>query len=284
MSEIEKFKKNENNSDTNFKNKNNEIGNKSHRNTNNLVINKNIKILNIDKLLSKNNFSFSRNSKKIQKNILPEDFISQTINGKKNNGNDSKNHKKNLTNIYDSESFPIKHEMFLDFKKLTEKKIFHNKMHRRIQTERQNIELNKKINKSGNRYVLVNTRNAKKNNGFTTEFLFEGKNDKLNVYNTLQNSTLNVNFTINKSFQKKYYMKKLNPLLIINNENKTKNNANNFCLKSCNLENNKNILRKRKIYTIKTRNKNNDNIFKNQTKLKNNFNFYNQKNSISYIK
>ena len=284
MSEIEKFKKNENNSDTNFKNKNNEIGNKSHRNTNNLVINKNIKILNIDKLLSKNNFSFSRNRKKIQKNLLPEDFISQTINGKKNNGNDSKNHKKNLTNIYDSETFPIKPEMFLDFKKLTEKKIFHNKMHRRIQTERQNIELIRKINKSGNRYVLVNTRNAKKNNGFTTEFLFEGKNDKVNIYNILQNSTLNVNLTINKSFQKKYYMKKLNPLLIINNENKTKNNTNNFCLKSCNLENNKNILRKRKIYTIKTRNKNNDNIFKTQTKLKNNCNFYSQENSISYIK
>ena len=291
MSEIQNVNKNDN-KDTNNKYKN-EINTKKHKNNNYLITKKNTKILNIDKLLSKNNLSFSRNRKQFQKGSLPEDSLTQRINGTKIYESDSKSHKKNLTNIYDTESFSFKPEISSDFKKLTEKKIFQSKMHRRIQTERQNIEINKKINKSGNRYVLVNSRNMKRNNGFTTEFLFEGKNDKFNINNTTQNiqnihnNSTYINLTINKSFQKKFYIKKINPLLINNNENKTKtknSNSNNICLKSCNLENNKNLLKKRKIFAIKTRNKNVDKLFKTENKLKNNFNYYSQDNSISNAK
>ena len=291
MSEIQNAIKIDN-KDINYKNKN-EINSKSHRNKNNkyLITKKNTKILNIDKLLSKSNLSFSRNRKQFQKCSLPEELMTQRINGKTIHENDSKSHKKNLTNIYDAESFSYKPELCSDFKRLTEKKIFQNKMHRRIQTERQNIEINKKINKSGNRYVLVNSRNIRRNNGFTTEFLFEGKNDKLNINNTTQNIqninnySTHINLTINKSFQKKYYIKEINPSFTINNETKIKNNnSNNFCIKSCNLENSKNLLKKRKIFPIKTRNKNEDKLFKTENKLKYNFNYYSQDNSISNAK
>ena len=264
----------------NIKNKN-EIG--MNININNHILKKNINF-NIDKILSKVNFSLSRNRKANHKNILTEELFANKLNSKKFRKTDSKNHKKNLTNIYDTDSFSFKPEINYDLKKLTEKNIFENKMHRRIQTERQNIEIIKKINKSGNRYVLLNSINTQKNNGITTKYLFEGKINKVNSkINSLKNYAY-INLTINKSFQKKKYFKKINPHLTINTEYKSKKSPNNFCLKSCNLENNQHTSKKKKIYPIKKRNKRTENIFKTQSKVRNNFNYYSQDNSISNIK
>ena len=158
-----------NNDDILIKNKN-EIGLKSNIN-NHILMKKNKKIFNIDKLISKVNFSHSRNRKANQKNIFTEELFTNKLNSRNFRKNESKNHKKNLTNIYDAESLTYKPDY--ELKKLTEKKILENKMHRRIQTERQNIEINKKINKNGNRQVLLNSMNTKKNNGITTKYLFE---------------------------------------------------------------------------------------------------------------
>ena len=281
MSEIEKHKKVGNNI-TYFKIKK-DIENKSNRN-NHLIIKKNTNMLNIDKIISKGNFSFSRNRKTKQKNILVDDLLSKKINDKKLGEDISKNHKKNLTNIYNAESSVLNPEFYPEFKKLTEKKLFENKKHRRIQTERQSIELkDKKINKTGNRHVLLNSRNLKKNNGFTTEYLFEGKNDNTYINHHTINSTY-INLTLNKSYKKNNYIQKLNPSIAYTTiENKVKNNSNNFCLKSCNLEKNQ-YSKKKKIYPIKRRNKIVDNIFKTQTKVRNNYNYYSQDNSISNIK
>ena len=284
MSESEKNKKSDNNISY-FKIKKEVI--KSKRN-NNLIIKKNTKILNIDKILSTSNFSLSRNRKQIQKSIIEEDLWSKKINGKSIGEDNPFNHKKNLTNIYNAETCIFKPELDFGFKEITEKKIFENKMHRRIQTERQSIEIkdkDKKINKIGNRHVLLNLlnlKNIKKNIGFTTEHLFKGKKGKTNINHNNINSTY-LNLTVNKSFQKKNYIHKLNPSLInVKNEHKAKNNSNNFCMKSCNLESQ--YSKKKKIYPIKKRNRIVENIFKTQIKVRNNYNYYSQDNSISNIK
>ena len=277
MSEIQQFKKLDN-TDNLTQNKE-EIGSNINRN-NQLLRKKKTKILNIDKIISQGNFSFSKNKKLNQNKNINQDLSSQRLNDKRIKENDLKRHKKNLTNIYDAETLYLKTEILPEFKKLTKKKLFENKMHRRIQTERQSIEINNKIKKNGNRYVLLKTRNIKKNDGFTTEYLFEGKSNT--ITNNSRHNSAYINLAINKSLPKKKDITKPDPSLTINNDNKTKNN---FCLKSCNFAKKTIILKNRKKnYPIKKRNRNNENIFKTQTKTKYKFNYYSQDNSILDVK
>ena len=271
MSKIQKINNNINN---------NNLVNKKHLETNirsNIIhhlLTKKSKLTNINKLfLKSNNYSFTKNKRPIHKNILTEELLSQKIIEKKINNSNIKTHRKSPTNIYDINSYFIKSETNSDIKKLAEKRIFEYKIHKRIQAEKQTISINKKRNKIGNRYVLINTRNFKKNEGYTTEYIFEGNNDKHNENNSLQNST-NLTIDSNRTFQKKKFVKKiLNPLLTINNDYRNKN-INNHCLKSCNLETNHYSTKKRKIYSNRGRNIKTENIFKTQSKFKNNSNYY----------
>ena len=272
MSDIPKMKKLDNYQMSHNKE---EIINKTNR-TNQLLKKKKTKILNIDKIISQGNFSFSKNRKICKSNNIKEELLSKKINVQVKN--ELKSHKKNLTNIYDAETLSLKTEVFPEFKKLTEKKLFTNKMHRRIQTERQSIEINKKINKSGNRYVLLKAKNIKKNDEFTTVHLFEGKNNT--IANSSRHNSAYINLIINKSFPKKTNNKKVISSLTIKNDNKIRNN---FCLKSCNFEN-KIINNKKKYYPIKKRNRNIEKKYKTQSRIRNRFNFYSQDNSISNVK
>ena len=279
MSDKEKFKTIDNNNI--LKNKN-EIINKPNRN-NHLFSKKKSKILNIEKILSKGNFSNSRNRNSNKKNFLIEDLFSQKLTNKSINENEPKSHKKNLTNIYDTYIDYHKPDINFDLVKLTDKKLFENKMHRRIQTERESIEIIKKINKNGNKHVLSNIRNLK-NNVVNTEYLFTAKNNiSRKKSNSIYHSTY-LNLSTDKSFLKKKYMKKIYPSLIMDNDIKTKNNSNNYCLKSCNFENNQHFLKNKKIYPIKKKSKIIENIFKTQFKTRNNYKFYSHDNSISNIK
>ena len=280
MSNIEKTKKNNNN---NIINKNNLESKLKSNPIHDLLIKKKKKITDINKLFSKcNNFSFIKNKKRIKKNILTEDLLPQKNKNKKLTDGNIKTHRKSPTNIYDINSCLIKPETNSDIKKMAEKRIFEYKIHRRIQAEMGNIQINKKRKKKGNRYVLVNTRNFKRNDGFTTEYIFEGKIDTLNQNNSLQNST-SLTMDSNKTFQKKNFIKKIiKPILIINNDYRHKNN-NNHCLKSCNLETNQYTSRKKKIYHNRGRNIKTENIFRTQSKIKSVTNFYSQDSSISNI-
>ena len=129
----------------------------------------------------------------------------------------------------------------------------------------------------------MNTRNYKKNGGFKTQYIFEGKIDTINQNKTLLKS---INFAMNstKTFQKKNYSKQLiNPILIRNNDYRFKN-SNNHCLKSCNLETYQSTSRRKKIYHYRGRNIKTENLFRTQSKIKDANNFYSQDSSISNIK
>ena len=279
MSDRDKYKTIDNN--IIFKNKN-ELINKLNKNSI-LLSKRKAKILNKGKILSKGNFSLSRNRNTNKKTIQIDDLFLQRLTKKSNNEIEPKSHKKNLTNIYDDYTNCFKSDINSDLINLTDKKLFENKMHRRIQTERENIDIIKKINKTGNRHVLLNLRNLKRNNEVNTEYLFTVKYDKANKNaNSIYHSTY-LNLSTNKSFQKKKNMKKIYPSLSINDDNIAKNNSNNNCLKSCNFENNQNFL-KNKIYPSKKKSKIIENIFKTQYKIRNNHKFYSQDNSISNLK
>jgi hypothetical protein len=121
-----------------------------------------------------------------------------------------------LTNIETDYNFIIKPEVSLDMKKLTENKKNKNASHRRMQTERKNINLmNKKKYRTGNCFVLINYRNLRRNNDITKDYFYEGNSTKnSSITKTCTNLTVN----LNKSFKKKLY-KKINPLMQKNGNN-----------------------------------------------------------------
>ena len=211
MSGIHKYKKIENyNIFKKVKNENNnDKKDKIHR----YLTNKYKNIINMDTIFSKCNINYSRNMKCVQKSINEKEYLSQKNYRKKITINNSNIHNKSPTNFEIDYNFLIKPDLNSEMKKITEKKKFENKAHRRIKTEKRTIEINKKNNKNGTSYILIKTRNRKKNNNeFSSEYFFEGKNNELSVYNT-NNSLKNtnyVNLTINlhKSFQKKNLIKK----------------------------------------------------------------------------
>ena len=213
MSEIHRYKKIDNN--------NNLIKSRLEANDKQKKISlhptrKNTRIINMDRIFSKYNFDISRIKKPIQRSIMNDEFLTQKISKKILIENDSTLHKKNLTNIETDYNFIIKPEVSLDMKKLTENKKNKNASHRRMQTEKKNINLmNKKKYRTGNCFVLINYRNLRRNNDITRDYLYEENNTK-NSSKTKTCSNLTVN--LNSSFKKKLY-KKINPLKKKNGNN-----------------------------------------------------------------
>ena len=213
MSEIQRYKKIDNN--------NNLIKSRIEANAKQKKISlhptrKNTRIINMDRIFSKYNFDISRIKKPIQRSVMNDEFLTQKISKKKLIEKDSTLHKKNLTNIETDYNFIIKPEVSLDMKKLTENKKNKNASHRRMQTERKNINLmNKKKYRTGNCFVLINYRNLRRNNDITKDYFYEGNSTKnSSITKTCTNLTVN----LNKSFKKKLY-KKINPLMQKNGNN-----------------------------------------------------------------
>ena len=177
---------------------------------------KNTRIINIDRIFSKYNFDLSRIKKPIQRSVINDEFLTRKISKTKLIEKDSTLHKKNLTNIETDYNLIIKPEVSLDMKKLTENKQNKNPSHRRMQTEKKNINvMNKKKYRTGNCFVLINYRNLRRNNDITKEYFYEGNNSKKSSKTkTCTNLTVN----LNNSFKKKLY-KKINPLTQKNGNN-----------------------------------------------------------------
>jgi hypothetical protein len=208
-----------------------------------------------------------------------EELLSQKATEKESDNSKIKTQRKISLNNSDINSFAIKSETNTDIKKISERRMFEYKINKKFQAVKQKMQINKNRKKNGNRYVLLNTRNLKNIEGFTTDYIFKGKNDSHNENNSLQNST-NLTIDSNRTFQKTDYVKKiLNPILVINTHYQSKN-RNDHILKSCNLEKNHCFNKKRKIYANKGRNIKSENIFRMQSKFKNNMNYFSVDNSI----
>ena len=206
MSEIHRYKKIDNN---NYLIKSRLEANAKQKKISLHPTRKNTRIINMDRIFSKYNFDLSRIKKPIQRSVMNDEFLTQKISEKKLIEKDSSLHKKNLTHIETEYNFIIKPEVSLDMKKLTENKKNKNVSHRRMQTEKKNINLmNKKKYRTGNCFVLINYRNLRRNNDITKEYFYDGSNSN-NSLKTKTCSNLTVN--LNNSFKKKLY-KKINPL------------------------------------------------------------------------
>ena len=249
---------------------------------------KHSKIINIDTIFSKCTNDYSINKKYIQKSINEEEYFRKKINRKKIRDDDSNIHKKNRTNIEIDYNYLIKPDINSEIKKITEKKKFENKAHRRIQTEKRPIEIIKKYKKNGNRYILINTRNIKSsNNKFLTKYFFEGKKNNFSIYNA-NNSLKNTNYfnlTVNqdKSLKNKKIIKKISPIKNNKYYYKIGNSSMNSCIKSCNLESKNYSIKKQKDYPIDKRIEKIKDIFRKRTLIKNKLNYFSQDNSFSTI-